>query len=128
MNEMVSVPKAEYDRLRALEEDFEDVRAALAVEARIASGEEELLPASVVDRLIDGEPPLQVWREHRGLSQSALARDSDVSRVQIVEIEAGRKSGSVHTLRKLADALGVDVDDIIPAPDTIARSNDRQEN
>ena len=35
-------------------------------------------------------------------------------RVQIVEIEAGRSTGSVHTLRKLADALGVAVDDIIP--------------
>ena len=128
MNEMVSIPKAEYERLCALEEDFEDVRAALTIEARIASGEEELIPASVVDRLIDREPPLRVWREYRCLSQSALARASDVSRVQIVEIEAGRKSGSVHTLHKLADALGVDVDDIIPAPDTIARSNDRQEN
>ena len=119
MNEMVSIPKVEYERLRALEEDLEDTRAALAVEARIASGEEELIPGSIVDRLIDREPPLRVWREYRALSQSALARSSGVNRVQIVEIEAGRKSGSVHTLHKLANALGIAVDDLIPASDTI---------
>ena len=90
-----------------------DFRAALAVEARIAAGADELVPASVADRLIDGAPPLRVWREHRGLSQSALARAAGVSRVQIVEIEAGRNTGSVHTLRKLADSLRIAVDDLI---------------
>ena len=113
MNETVTIPRAEYDRLCALEEDFADIRTALAVEARIASGEEELIPARTVDRLIDGEPPLRVWRESRHLTQAELARASGVNRVQIVDIEVGRSTGSVHTLRKLADALGVAVDDII---------------
>ena len=113
MNETVTIPRAEYDRLCALEEDFADIGTALAVEARIASGEEELIPARTVDRLIDGEPPLRVWRESRHLTQADLARASGVNRVQIVDIEAGRSTGSVHTLRKLADALGVAVDDII---------------
>ena len=116
MNETVTIPKAEYDRLCTIEEEFADIQAARAVEARIASGEEELLPApQMVDRLIDGESPLRVWREYRQFSQSALARASGVNRVQIVEIESGRNSGSVHTLRKLADALRVAVDDLIPA-------------
>ena len=97
-----------------MEEDFADIRAALAVEARIGSGEEELIPADVVDRLIDGEPPLRVWRELRSPTRADLSRESGVNRVRIVEIEAGRSTGSVHTLRKLADALGVAVDDIIP--------------
>ena len=103
------------DHTRASEEDLADIQAALAVEARIARGEEEPIPASVVDRLIDGEPPLRVWREFRDQSQAALARISGVNRVQIVDIEAGRSSGSVHTLRKLADALRIAVDDLIPA-------------
>ena len=115
MNETVTIPRVEYDRLCALEEEFADIQAALAVEARIAGGEEELLPAQMVDRLIDGESPLRVWRECRQFSQSALARVSGVSRVQIVEIESGRNSGSVHTLCKLANALRVTVDDILPA-------------
>ena len=113
MTETVTIPRAEYDRLRALEEDFEDFQAALDIEARIAAGEEELVPSRVADRLIDGESPLRVWREYRDHSQSKLARVSGVNRVQIVEIEAGRNAGSVRTLRKLADALGVTIDDIV---------------
>lgn len=115
MSDTVTISRAEYERLRAIEQDLADTAAALAVEARIARGEEELVPAHVADRLIDREAPLRVWREYRGLSQAALARASGVNRVQIVEIEAGRNSGSVQTLRKLADALRVEVDDIIPA-------------
>jgi transcriptional regulator with XRE-family HTH domain len=33
--------------------------------------------------------------------------------VSIAEIETGRKQGSLGTLKKLADALGVAVDDLI---------------
>ncbi|MDE0176837.1 MAG: helix-turn-helix domain-containing protein [Defluviicoccus sp.] len=104
MTETVTVPRAEYDRLRAMEED---------IEARVAAGEEELVPSEIADRLIDGASPLRVWREYRGLSQSRLVRVSGVNRVQIVEIEGDRNAGSVRTLRKLADALGVAPDDIV---------------
>lgn len=120
MSETVTIAKAEYDRLRALEEDLGDIQRALAVEARLAKGEEELIPADVVDRLLDGEPPLRVWREFRNLTQSGLARTSGVNRVQIVDIEADRNSGSVRTLRKLAEALAVTVDDLIPVSDHVS--------
>ena len=114
MTETVTIPRAEYDRLRAVEEDFEDFRAALAVEARIAAGEEELVPSHVADRLIDGEAPLRVWREYRGLSQSALARVSRASTgCRSSRSRPDATLGSVRTLRKLADALGVAVDDIV---------------
>ena len=113
MSETVTIPKTEYERLCALEEEVADIQAALAIEAKIASGEEELVPAAVVDRLLADEAPLRVWREFRQLTQAALARASGVNRVQIVEIEAGRSTGSVHTLCKLAATLAVDVDDLI---------------
>ena len=118
MNETVTMPKAEYERLRAVEEEFADLRAALAIEAKIASGDEELVPAAVVDRLLAGEPPLRVWREFRQLTQVALAQAAGVNRVQIVDIEAGRSTGSVRTLRKLATTLAVDVDDLIQKDET----------
>ena len=114
MTDTVTIPKAEYQRLCAVEEDLADIQAALAVEARIDAGIEEFVPEAVAHRLIDGEPPLRVWREHRGLSQAALARAADTSRIQIVDIESGRRTGSVRTLRRLADALGVGLDDIVP--------------
>ena len=115
MNDTVTIPKAEYDRLCAAADDFADIQAALSVQARIEAGTEELVPAAVADRLIDGEVPLKVWREYRDLSQSGLARAAGASRIQIVDIEAGRATGSVQTLRRLADALGIALDDLVPA-------------
>ena len=47
-----------------------------------------------------------VRREHRGLTQSGLARASGVHRVVVADIEAGRKGGSVRSLKGLAVALG----------------------
>lgn len=113
MTETVTTPKAEYQRRCGVEEDLADVQAALAVQERIDAGTEEFLPEVVAEQLIDGEPPLRVWREHRGLSQAALARAADASHVQIVDIEAGRRTGSVRTLRRLADALGIGLDDLV---------------
>ena len=117
MNEMVTIPKAEYLRLRALEEDLTDLHRATEILDRIKAGTEELLPSSVVDRLLDGEPPLSVWREHRQLTQTELARRSGVNRIQLIDIEAGRKTGSVATLKKLATTLSVDLDDLVVATD-----------
>jgi len=113
MNEMVTIPKDEYLRLKAIEEDMSDLHSATEILDRIATGEEELIPAAVVDRLLDGQAPLAVWREHRQLAQAELARQSGVNRVQIIDIETGRKTGSVATLKKLATALRIDLDDLV---------------
>ncbi len=117
MNEMVTIPKDEYLRLKAIEEDMADLNSVANILARIKAGTEELIPSSVVDRLLAGDAPLMVWREHRGLSQAGLARQSDVNRIQIIDIEARRKTGSAATLKKLATALQVDMDDLFEASD-----------
>lgn len=115
MNEMVTIPKDEYLRLKALEEDLADLQSVAEILQRLDVGEEELIPAAVVDRLLDGQAPLLVWREYRSLSQAELARRSGVNRVQIIDIEAGRKAGSVETLRKLASTLQIEIDDLVSA-------------
>lgn len=113
MNDMVTIPKDEYLRLKAIEEDMSDLHSAAQILERIEAGTEELVPSAVVDRLLNGDAPLTVWRDHRNLSQTELARLSGVNRVQIIDIEAGRKTGSVITLRKLATALQIDMEDLI---------------
>lgn len=113
MNEMVTIPREEYERLREAAEDLADIAAYDRVKADLAAGREELIPAEYADRLIDGESPVRVYRELRGLTQAALAERSGVNRVQIADIEAGRKTGSVETVRKLAEALNVSIDDLV---------------
>jgi DNA-binding XRE family transcriptional regulator len=107
----VTIPREEYDRLVRLAEDAEDIAAAGD------ALQTELIPAAFANRILDGESPLTVYREFRGLSKSALAARSGVNRVQIADIEVGRKAGSVATLGKLAAALGLSIDDIVsPTP------------
>lgn len=113
MNKMVTIPQAEYDRLRDAADDLADLRSYDAAKAALASGADELIPAEFAKRLIAGENPLRVYRDVRGLSQVKLAEKSAVNRVQIADIEAGRSRGSVATVRKLAEALGVAMDDLV---------------
>ncbi len=110
--EMVSIPRAEYDRLRAAAEDLADLQAYDRAKAALASGEEELISAAYANRLLNGDSPLRVYRDLRGLTQAGLALRAGVNRVTVAEIETGRKQGSIATLRKLAEALGVTLDDL----------------
>lgn len=112
MNEMVTIPRAEYERLRTAVEDLADLQAYDRAKAALIAGEEELIPADYVNRLLNGESTLRVYRDLRGLTQAALADRAGVSRVTVTEIETGRKQGSVATLRALADALEVTLDDL----------------
>lgn len=113
MNEMVTITREEYQRLLEAAEDLADIAAYERATAAIAAGDDELIPSEYVDRIIDGESPLRVYREFRGLTQSALAAASGVNRVQVADIEAGRGSGSVETFRKLAQALNLSIDDLV---------------
>jgi DNA-binding XRE family transcriptional regulator len=112
MNDMVTIPRAEYDRLRAAADDLADLQAYDRAKSALAAGEDELIPAEYANRLLNGDSPLRVYRDLRGMTQAALAERSGVNRVTVAEIETGRKQGSVATLRKLADALGVMVDEL----------------
>jgi len=42
----------------------------------------------VVDRLIAGEAPLRVLREHRGLTQGRLAEACGVSKAHVAQLES----------------------------------------
>ena len=113
MGKMISIPLEEYLSLRAAAEDLTDLRTYDRTLSQLASDEEELLPAEMVKRILAGENPLRVWRKFRGLTQTALAEVSSVNRVQIADIEARRKSGSIDTSKKLAEALHITLDELI---------------
>lgn len=54
-------------------------------------------------------------RQARGMTQEQLAEASGVHRVTIARIETGEVSPKAETLKRLADALGVLVDDLMTA-------------
>ena len=113
MNDMVTISKTEYEALCAAAEDLADLKAYDTASSMLAKGDEELIPAEFVNRLLNGDNPLKVYREIRGHTQAQLAKISDVNRTTIGEIEIGRKQGSVATLGRLANALNVTIDDLV---------------
>jgi len=78
----------------------------------LAQGRDELVPAEVVDWLLAGENPVKVWREHRRLTQASLADLAGVSQSYGAMIERGNRSGRIEALRRIANVLGVSLDDL----------------
>ena len=110
---MVVMSEANYSALIERLEDAEDIASASAVLERIKRGDEELVPADVVKRLLGGESPVTVWREHRGMTLSALAEKAGLSQSYLSQIESGKREGKVGILASLARALSVDLDDLV---------------
>ena len=107
------LPIAEYQRLLALAEVRLDLDEANRVSARIASGDEETLPAEFVAELVNGKThALRLWRRHRGLTLEALAKACGVTRSALSQIESRRTKASAALLKRLAQALGCDMDDL----------------
>lgn len=94
-------------------EDASDRAAVQAYRRKLAAGEEELVPSEVVDRLLNGENRVRVWREHRGLTCAALAERAGLGQAYLSQIETGKRSGRIETMRRLAEALSLSVDDLV---------------
>jgi DNA-binding XRE family transcriptional regulator len=82
------------------------------IKRRLATGKEELIPAETVDRIIDGENKLRVWREYRGMSAKELAEATGLAAPYISQLETGKREGTIETFKKIAAALRVDIDDL----------------
>ena len=110
---MAVLPVDDYRRLLDAVEEQEDIAAAIEAEKRREAGE-EYLPAEMVNRLIDGENALRVWREYRNLTLTRLSQISGINKATVSLLENGKSFGRPATWRALADALNVTVDDILP--------------
>ena len=109
---MIQIPQQEYERLIAAAELLEDIRSYDAAKAAMEYDDGEAIPHDFMKILINTDSPLKAWREYRGLSQYQLADRAGVNRVQIIDIEKGKSNGSIATMKKLAGALDVTLDDI----------------
>jgi DNA-binding XRE family transcriptional regulator len=90
-------------------QDFDNARAALE------RGDDELIPGTVVDALMDGENPIKVWREFRGLSQPETAENARISVPYLSQLETNKRKGSLRVLSALAKVLKVSLESIVPS-------------
>ena len=75
--------------------------------------DDERFPADFVNKLLDSDNRIGVWREYRGLTMSTLAEAAGISQSYLSDIENGKKDGSVKVLKRIAQALNTDVDLIV---------------
>jgi predicted transcriptional regulator len=107
--EYAVIPVAEWRRVEAMLEELEDIRALDAVTAKPAR---RMIPFEITSAILDGASPIRAWREHRNLSLQALADAARVNASRLTELEGGARKATPAELRKLARALGAQVDDL----------------
>ena len=110
---LVVLPINEYEQLCEAAENLADIQAFDEAKRRLAEGKEELIPAEFADRIINGENSVRVWREFRGLSVKELAEKAEISGAYLSQIEGGSREGSISTMKTLATALSLDLDDLV---------------
>jgi len=109
MPEYAVIPAEDYETLLKKAEMLDDV---VAFDKAVAT-EDELLPVELVTQLVSGENKVKVWRNYRGLTQMQLAQATNLTQAYIGQVETGKREGSVKVLVVIAEALGVDVDDLV---------------
>src|SRR5919197_292769 len=94
--EVAILPRAEYERLKALEqearEDASTARLVVRAKKEIAEGD-TLLPKEVVERLANGENPIKVLRQFREWSQVELAAAIGITQNYLSDLETGKRKG-----------------------------------
>ncbi|HXQ65277.1 MAG TPA: helix-turn-helix transcriptional regulator [Alphaproteobacteria bacterium] len=126
----VTLRRADFQALVAAAADAADlaaVRAHSTYEDRVGwqAARRNYLSRREVLRLLDGESPVRVWREKRGLSQRALAAAAQISPSYLAEIETGRKPGSKNALLAVATVLEVLLEDLVHPPGISPQSGPR---
>ena len=113
------LPKVVEDRLADLAARFDSLRDMVeereATAAFAATRGQETVPDAIVGRLIGGENPIRVWREHRGLSLRSLAERVGTSPSVLSDMETGKSEGRPATLRRIARVLEVSLEELVPS-------------
>ena len=111
--QMTILARDDYEALVEASEEAADIHAVARFKDRFGRGEEEFLPGASVQRMIDGESAIKVWREHRQLSPAMLADAAGIEIAALNNIEVRTLEASLSTLKRIAEALHVSLDDLV---------------
>jgi antitoxin component HigA of HigAB toxin-antitoxin module len=105
------VPAEVWEHVKDMVEAAED--AAAYAEA-VSNDDGFRIPHAVVKAELDGITRVRAWRKHNRLTLQALADAAGLSKAYVSQIEGGRRIGTAATMKKLAAALGVPLDALLP--------------
>ena len=97
----------------SLAEDTANAKAYDRAKQRLTAGEDEMIPAAIVKRLLNGENPVRAWREYRGLAVKELAAAAGLSAVFVSQMETDKRHGSTCSLKSVAGALDISLNDLV---------------
>lgn len=110
--ELVVLPRAEYEALVAAAAEAEEDAADIAIydqrKTDLASGHDTRLPSEVCARVLQGDRLIRALREWRGMSLAQLAHETQVDEADLSDLESGRQLGAPETLRAISEALKID--------------------
>lgn len=110
-DDLVVLTKTELDELIENASDLADL-ADLADEGATAAPR---LASEAVAAIMEGSlHPLTAWRNAAGLTQGDLAAKAGLRPATISDFENGKLDPRLSTAGAIADALGVEIDDLIP--------------
>lgn len=117
--ETVTVSRAEWQAMLSRIEDLTDQLAIMRSDERRATlGEAEYHRLCYTDEearriALDDVSPIAIWRGRLGMTQRALAVAALISPSYLAEIEAGKKTGSVSALSRVAKVLRVPMEHLM---------------
>jgi DNA-binding XRE family transcriptional regulator len=109
--ELVIMPAQEF-------EDLVDVRDHAQAMAAYRRGGGEWLTDADMDDYLGAPSLLAFWRQRRKLTQAALAQTVGISQAYLAQIETGKRVGDVTLYRRLAQRLGVRIEDLLADEET----------
>ena len=105
--EFVVLPYKEYGFLLDSIEDQKDIES---IQEFHETGS-ETIPFELLKAIADKEKnAVSVFRMFRKMSQAALALKTEISRQYLCQIESGQRKGSGGVLKRIANALDIDID------------------
>jgi DNA-binding XRE family transcriptional regulator len=111
--EYAVVPILEYQALLNIADDAADIDSIAKCKNAIIKDQDELIPNEFAERIIDGESPVRVYREYRNITLSELAKISGITQSGLSMIENGKREPKITTAAKIAEALDIDIDDLV---------------
>jgi DNA-binding XRE family transcriptional regulator len=115
--EVAIMPRAEYERLKAFEQEAEEDAGTARLIARAKkeiAGGAPVLPRDVIDRLANGENPIRVLRQFRKETQAELAVAVGIAQNYLSDLETGNRKGPLELHQKIARFLGIPLDLLAP--------------
>lgn len=107
MSDTVTLTRQEY-------EDLVDARDAAVALREVATGAMETLSEAEVDAYLAAATPLAFWRRKRDMTQAALAAAVGISQPYLAQMEGGGRVGDVRLYARIAKALRLRLEDVIP--------------